>query len=52
MDDVHKILGKFCLCDALSPLTVVPVLIQQLASDINKSRRVFNCYGAGTADDG
>lgn len=41
MDDVHKILGKFCLCDALSPLTVVPVLIQQLASDINKSKRAY-----------
>lgn len=42
MDDVHRSLGAFCSWDVLSLLTVVLVLIQQLASDINKSRRAFN----------
>ena len=42
MDDVHRSLGAFCPWDVLSLLTVVLVLIQQLASDINKSRRTFN----------
>ena len=52
MDDVHRTLGMFHSLDALSLLTAVPVLIQQLASDINKSRRVFNCCGSSTVDDG
>ena len=44
MDDVHRTLGTFCSLDALSLLTVILVLIQQLASDMNKSRRAFNKF--------
>ena len=32
-------------------ITAVSVLIQELASDINKSRRAFNCCSNGDADD-
>jgi hypothetical protein len=37
--------------DAPSLLTAVPVLIQKLASDINKSRRAFNHCSASIVDD-
>ena len=37
MDDVHQTLGMFGPYDALPRLTALPVLMQQLASDINKS---------------
>jgi hypothetical protein len=46
MDDVHRTLGMYCSKDALSALTVVPVLIQQLASDMNKSRRAYIYLGS------
>ncbi len=40
MDDIHQTLGMLCLQDSLLLLTDVPVFIQQLAWDINKSRRM------------
>jgi hypothetical protein len=46
MDDVYQTLGMFCLWDAVLLLTAVSVLIQQLASDINKARRACDCPGA------
>jgi hypothetical protein len=52
MDDVHRTLGTFYSYNALSILIVVPVLIQRLASDMNKSRRAFNYYSASTVDNG
>ena len=52
MDDIRRTLGMLCSYDALWLLIVVPVLIQQLASDTNKSRRAFNYCVASTADDG
>jgi hypothetical protein len=48
MDGVHRTLGMFYSYDALFRLTVVPVDIQQLLGDINKSRRAFKCCGAST----
>ena len=50
MDDVHRTLGTSCSWDALYLLTALPVLIQKVASDINKSRRAFNNCSASTAD--
>ena len=52
MDDVHRTLGMLYSYNVLSILIVVPVLIQQLASDMNKSRRAFDYCSAGTDDDG
>ena len=39
IDDVHRTLGMYHPRVALSQLTKMPVLIQQLANDMNKSRR-------------
>ena len=50
MDGVHRTLGTFYSEDASSRLTVVPVGIQQLLGDINKSRRAFKCCGASIVD--
>jgi hypothetical protein len=52
MDDVHKTLGMYCSQVALSLLTAVLVLIQQLARDINKSRRAYNYLDAISGGDG
>jgi hypothetical protein len=52
MDDVHRTLGMFSSYDAFSLLIVVSVLIQQLASDINKSRRTFDYCIASAVDNG
>ena len=51
-DDVHRTLGMSCSRDAPSLLIAVPVvLIQQLASDVNKSRRAFDHCCASIVDD-
>jgi len=42
MDDIRRILGMFVTLSTLSLLTVVAVDMQQVASNMNKSRRVFN----------
>ena len=42
MDDVRRALGVFVSLSTLSLLTVLAVDMQQVASNINKSRRVFN----------
>jgi hypothetical protein len=52
MDGIHQTLGMFCLYNVISPLTAVPVLVQQLASDINKSRRAFNYRSTSAANGG
>ncbi|KAH9966535.1 hypothetical protein BC827DRAFT_1381797, partial [Russula dissimulans] len=39
MDDIHRTLGVFVYLSTRSLLTVVAVLTQQIASNINKSRR-------------
>jgi hypothetical protein len=41
MDEVHRTLGMFCLYSMFLLPTALPVLIQQLVRDINKSRRAF-----------
>jgi len=42
MDDIRRALSVFVSLSMLSLLTVVAVDMQQLASDVNKSRRVFD----------
>jgi len=42
MDDIRRTLGVFVAPSTLSLLTVVAVDMQQVASNTNKSRRVFN----------
>jgi len=42
MDDIRRALGVFVSLSTLSLLTIVAVDMQQVASDTNKSRRVFN----------
>jgi hypothetical protein len=42
MDDIRRILGAFVALSTLSLLTGVAVDIQQIASNTNKSQRVFN----------
>jgi hypothetical protein len=42
MDDVRRALGVFVSLSTLSLLIVVAVDIQQVASNMNKLRRVFN----------
>ena len=42
MDDIHGALGVFVTLSTLSLLTVVAVEMQQVANNMNKSRRVFN----------
>jgi len=42
VDDSRRTLGVFVSLRTPSLLTVVAVLMQQIASDINKLRRVFN----------
>jgi len=42
MDDIRRTLGAFVSLSTLSLLTVVAVDMQQVASEMYKSRRVFN----------
>jgi len=42
MDDIHRTLGVFVALSTLSLLTLVAVDMQQVASNMNKLRRVFN----------
>ena len=42
MDDIRRTLGMFVALSTLSLLTVVAVDMQQVASNVNKLRRVFN----------
>jgi len=42
MNDIHRTLGAFVALNTLSLLTVVAVDMQQVASSLNKSRRMFN----------
>jgi len=42
MDDIRRTLGVFVSLSTLSLLTVVAVDMQQVASEMHKSRRVFN----------
>ena len=42
MDDIRRTLGMFVALTALSLLTVAAVDMQQVASNMNKFRRVFN----------
>jgi len=42
MDDIRCTLGVFVSLSTLSLLTVVAVEMQQVANNMNKSRRVFN----------
>jgi len=42
MDDIRRTLGVFFALSTLSLLTVVAVDMQQVSSNMNKSRRVFN----------
>jgi len=42
MDDIRRTLGVFVSPRTLSLLTIVAVEMQQVASNVNKFRRVFN----------
>jgi len=42
MDDIHHTLGAFVALNTLSLLTVVAVDMQNVASNMNKLRRMFN----------
>ena len=42
MDDIHRTLGVFVALNTLSLLTVVAVDMQNVASNMNKLRRMFN----------
>jgi len=42
MDDIHRTLGVFVALNTLSLLTVLAVDMQNVASSMNKLRRVFN----------
>jgi hypothetical protein len=42
MDDIRRTLGAFVSLNTLSLLTVVAVDMQQVASNMNRLRRVFN----------
>jgi len=42
MDDIRRTLGVFVALTVLSLLTVVAVGMQQVASNMNKFRRVFS----------
>ena len=41
-DDIHQTLGMLGPFDGITELTIILVLMQQIASDINKSKRRFN----------
>jgi len=42
MDDIHRTLGVFFALNTLSLLTVVAVDMQNVASNMNKLRRMFH----------
>jgi len=42
MDDVRRALGVFVALSTLPLLTVLAVDMQQVASNVNKSKRVFH----------
>ena len=52
IDDVHRILGMLYSWVTLSRLTGMIVPVQQLESDISKSRRTSNYCCASAANDG
>jgi hypothetical protein len=47
MDDVRRTLGMFVCSSMPSLLTVVPVDMQKVASDMNKFRRAFSAIVIG-----